>query len=385
MQRVRLFGAEVKKSALFCLFIIVSVFALAQQQPWWYTLEQGKLHFRGGAYGNALMAFEDARRERLAQYTRMEQDMIRLLSLPEVRRLGDSLELVERYIAERNQAEAAAALAELYYRFPKPSLGGSARRVLEELDRLKSYPEADYWLGETYRAEGELVLALGQYKKAWDKRALLETPGFDVEILYKIAELHRLRREYQEMEERANEIVNAARPDGAPWDSFWAGSGRTTLRAAMSRILENEGVNRFLTLYRYNNTLTEKAHRLLGFYYYVSSRHPLAVEHLMFAFLVQNTILLDEITRRQYDYTFTDLNNLMEAALLRPELVIYLDETEYFRTVYYLASALYATGRMLPARQLWSFLAGRSEAGEWRGRSAGQLRNPYIDRAVEMP
>ena len=28
-------------------------------QPWWYTLERGKLHFRSGAYGDALMAFEE--------------------------------------------------------------------------------------------------------------------------------------------------------------------------------------------------------------------------------------------------------------------------------------------------------------------------------------
>ena len=370
-----------------CLCGFVKGFGVSAQanQPWWYTLEQGKLLFRKGSYGDALLTFEDARRQRIAQYTRMEEDFIFLLSIPEVRRLGDSLEFVERFINERLYTAAAAALNELYYRVPKDSLNGSVSLALEKFDLLKGYPEAEYWLGETYRVEGELGLALRQYEKAWNERELLETPGFEIEILYKITELHRIRGNYQEMERRANEIIEGVGANGLPRDSLWAVSSQGSsnqIRAAMLRILENEGVNRFLTLYRHNNTDTERAHRLLGFFYYSSSRYTQAMEHLMFAFLIQNSVLIEEIIRRDYDYTFSTLENLMTLVQRRPELAAFIEETEYYRTIYYLATALYASGKTRPAAQLWAFLASSSNAGEW-GNRAKRNPTPYIERPLE--
>ena len=351
------------------------------ERPWWYSLEEGKLLFRSGAYGNALIAFEDARRGRLAQFTRMEEDLIRFLSLPSTRRLGDSLDFVEQYIALRNDAGAASTLAYLYYRVPRESLNGSVRRALEALDRLKSYPEAEFWLGETYRAEGELGLALRQYERAWRDRALLEIPGFEVEILYKITDIHRVRQEYQEMERRAVEIIQGTGPSGAPRDELW---NRAHLRISMTRLLETEGVNRFLSLYRHNNPATERAHRLLGFFYYATNRYIPAAEHLMFAFLIQNTVLIDDIIRRHHDFTFTTLDDLVGRALSRPDLAEFIEETEYFRTVFYFSSALHAVGRTRPAMQLWTFLAQSDNSGVW-GERARRSPTPYLESAVEMP
>jgi tetratricopeptide (TPR) repeat protein len=365
-----------------CLCVFVKDYGVMAQTPWWFTLEQGKLYYRSGAYGNALTAFEDARRARYDQYSRMEQDFIAFLSSYDVRRLGDSLEFVEAYLSNRRDAAAAAVLEEVYFRVPKSSLNNSVKRVLEELDRLKSYPEAEYWLAETYMAEGELILALRLYQRALQDKALLETPGFETEILYKITEIHRLRQNYQEMEKLAKEIIEGRSITGTLRDELWAGGSPSLTRAAMIRILENDGVNRFLTLYRHHNPLTEKAHRLLGFFYYASNRYPTAAEHLMFAFLIQNTVLIDEIIRREYDFTFTNLNDLMVFVRARPELVSFMEESEYYRTVFYLASALFATGKTRPSRELWSFLASSPDSGEW-GERARRNPTPYAERTVD--
>ena len=387
-----------KRFVLGCVLICLAAgLALGQQfasqradeGPWWYTLERGKQLFRSGSYGDAHMAFEDARRGRLDQFTRMEQNLIIFLSRPDVRQLGDSLEFVEWYIAERSEAAADATLAYLYHRVPKESLGGSVRRALEELDRLKNYPEAEYWLGETYRVEGELAMALRQYERAWNYRALLEVPGFDVEILHKITDIHRIRRDYQEMEKWIYEIIQGPGPGGGPRDSFWTGESSSPsgpvnqIRASMTRILENEGVNRFLTLYRYNNIVTERAHRMMGFFCYSSNRHSLAAEHLMFAFLIQNTVLIEEIIRRQFDFEFTSLANLEDLVRTRPELLEFLEETEYYRTMFYLATSLFATGKTRPSRDLWTFLAASGNAGVW-GERARRSPTPYIERPIDM-
>jgi tetratricopeptide (TPR) repeat protein len=281
-----------------------SLYAQEQEpRPFWYTLERGKQYFRSGDYGDALIAFEDARDQRREMYTRMEQSLIDHLSIPEVRRLGNSLERVETYIAERNQLNAQAALAELYYRVPKASLQDSAQAALKAIGDFKDFPDAEYWIGETYRVEGEFSIALQQYQKAYDQRDLLQNAGFEVEILYKMADIHRRLQEYNEMEELLQDILTR--------DTLWFETSNSYTRTAMMRTLVNNGVNRFLTLYRYNNQPVEQAHRELGLYYLASGRSNRAEEHLLFSFLIQTTIIIEEIIRTHYDFTFSALEPMI--------------------------------------------------------------------------
>jgi tetratricopeptide (TPR) repeat protein len=366
----------------FTLFLTGPVFAQrAETRPYWFVMERGKNYFRKGAYGEALLAFEDARNQRRREYTRMEQDMINLLSLPDVRRLGDNLDLIEQYITGKKVVSASYVLEEVYYRVSRESLNGSASGILDVLKRLKEYPEAEYWIGETYRAEGELGIALRQYQKAYAERTQLETAGFETEILYKIADVRRIRQEYNEMENTLLEILNE--------DSLWKESQDNFVRTAMTRTLEDpkekNRINRFLTLYRYNNPHTLRAHQLLGYYYYASNRYVHAKEHLMFVFLIQNSIFMDEIIHRQYDYSFTTLDNLLDEVAKQNRLVSYFEELEYYKTMYYLGTAFYGDGKTATARDFWNFLEQRADAGEWQGRAQSQLRKPLLERAVEMP
>jgi len=359
------------------LFLLCSATVFAQtQRDWWYTLERGKQMFRQGDYGSALLAFEDSRRQRQTMYERLERHLINLLSITEVRRIGDSLDLVERYIGERHHADAAAALAELYYRIPRETFHNSASAALTALGTLKDYPEAEYWIGETYLVEGELRLAQTQFQKAYDLRPLLENPGFATELLYKIAAICRTRQDYNEMERNLLAILSE--------DKLWSGGGNFE-KQSLTRVLENNGVNRFLTLYRYRNTESAEAHRLLGLYYYASGRHSRAQEHLMFAFLIQNTIIIEEVIRHRFDFTFDTLEALADEINRYPLLVEYAAKNEYYKTTYYLGASLYGNGKTPTARELWTYLSAQTAAGEWRSRSAGQLRAPHVERLIEMP
>ena len=412
-----------------CIVFFVSVTVFAQssaqlsvqqhRQPWWLTLEQGKLRFRNGDYGGALIQFEDARRTRRNMYEQMERDFIHLLSQNDVRRLGDALDRVEQYSRDRHHIAATAALDELYYRVPKSSFNNSAAKALEALGLLKDYPEAEYWIGEVYRIEGELRLALIQYRRAYEMRANLEDPGFSASLQYKIGSVLLTRQEYTEMEKAYLAIINE-------YDTLWINSReaentRTTANrtdsertqplpyaqasasfatTAMRRILVNDGIGRFLELYRYNNTLVENAHRQLGFFFVVTQR-PSAQEHLMYAFLIQNTIIIEEITRRQFDFSLsagTEVhrrhhieNSARELILISeeikkyPNLQSYVNEVEYYKTAYYLAASLFRNNNTPTALTIWEFLASQPQAGEWHSRSVQQLRSPRMEPRVDMP
>jgi tetratricopeptide (TPR) repeat protein len=388
---LRVCRAERCSAFVFVLLFFWAGLTFAQEQgsrPWWYTLERGKSLFRQGDYGNALLTFEDARRQRQAMYAGMERDFINFLSIPEVRRIGDSLTAMDTYIKERSHQDAGLALRELYYRLPRESLQDSAQQALMELGKFKDYPEAEYWIGETYRLEGELSLALTQYQKALALSSQLEDTNFELDLLYKIADIHRIRQEYKQMEETLLRIVAGNTVHGDPWDPLWsgnAGSSGQFAKNSMARTLENNGPGRFLIMYRYNNGPVEKAHRLLGFYYYAVSRYDRAANHLMFAFLIQNTILIEEVQQSRYDFAFESLEALVDAMARRDDLIGFIDQVEYYRCAYYLGSALYGIGRETPARDLWTFLSGRDRIGEWRGRAITQLQRPFLEPAIENP
>jgi tetratricopeptide (TPR) repeat protein len=344
------------------------------QSHYWFTLENGKKLFREGAYGDAIIAFQDARNERREMYSRMESDLIALFSLPEVRRMNDSLDLIENYINEWGHINAEAALAELYYRVGKDNLRNSAHSALNYLDKLKSYPEADYWIGETYRLTGEYEIAIRQFNRALSNIGGTENPGFAVEIIYKIADVERLRQNYNEMERKLLSILAD--------DQLWTQDNNNFAREAMDRTINSSGINRFLQMYRYKNAKTERAHRLLGQYYYASGRHNKAVPHFTFAFLIQNTTIIDEVIAENFDFKFTSLEDLMPRLSRRTAAKEYMKEVDYYKTVYYFAASLYASGKENPARELWSFLAGKNEAGEWQGRARSQLRSPFIEDSL---
>jgi len=236
----------------------------------------------------------------------------------------------------------------------------------------------------------------------------MEDPGFSTTLLYKISSILRTRQEYTEMERTLLSIINDL-------DTFWINAARgdaelrtpvqnTNLRVsgssgpsipyeqasasfartAMARTLENEGINRFMELYRYNNITVEQAHRLLGFYYANTGR-PSAQHHLMFAFLIQNTIIIEEVRRRQFDFTFSDLSALAQEINRSAILLSFIDEVEYYKTAYYLGASLFRNGSLSIARTLWEFLAAQPLAGEWQGRAISQLRNPRHEPLLEMP
>ena len=375
------------------LFIFVALLILSHsvfantpsQRDWWYTLQRGQLMFSRGDYGNALMTFEDARRDRRAVFDRMERDLIELLSMGEVRRLGDSLDWVERFISDRHFSEAAVALEELYFRIPRERFDNSVTAALEALGTLRYFPEAEMWIGRTFLAGGELGLALRQFELALSQRHLFENPAFATELLYEIAEVRRIRQEYREMERVLLSILE----DSTLWaaDAGQGWQAGTFARDAMTRTLQRDGVQRWLTLYRYGNTQTMRAHRELGFYYIALGRHGRAQEHLMFAFLIHNTVIIDEIIRRRFDFSFTTLEALANEIARDPFLATYADEGQYYRVAFYLGNALFGNGHADSARELWRFLAARDNAGQWQVRAAAQLRspNPAVGPTLVMP
>jgi tetratricopeptide (TPR) repeat protein len=369
------------KRCIFFLIILTGciIFIVAQQspEPYWLALENGKALFQSGNYGDALIAFETAKRTRYDVYNKYEQTFIDFLSLPGVRALGDSFDSVKKYALDKNITNVQQVLDEIEYRFQKDMINNSVKKALDLLSTLKYYPEAEYWIGEVYRVQGEYKLALQQYQRAYNLGPYLEEPDFAVHILYTMAEILRYMGNYVEYENTLLKILEQ--------DALWSTDKQSFMRTAMYKTIINDGINQFLVLYRYDNTSVEKSHRLLGFYYYSTGRYDRALDHLIFSFLIQNTVIIQEIRQHDVEYTFTDYTQLINQSKAYSALEDYMEIVDYYKTVYYLGASLFAVGQRTTATFLWKNLAAQNQAGEWQRRAQQQLKKPYIEPVVEKP
>ncbi|AEJ19641.1 tetratricopeptide repeat protein [Gracilinema caldarium] len=364
------------------LFINITVLPLSAQtngEPYWLLLERGKQYYRSKTYGKALIAFEDAKRTRNELYLRMQKDFIEFLSADEVRVLGDSINKISLYLKDRPNKRISDILSEIHYHFPESIIQDSAQKIISLFDILRLYPEAEYWIGEVYREEGEAAIALQQYMRALSQQHIVGNEEFTTQIQYKIADMYHILGNYPQYEKTLIEIVSK--------DSLWNGDSRSEsfMRTAMFRTLIDDGVNRFLTLYRHEDTQAERAHRILGFYYYATGRYDKSIEHLTYAFLIQNSMLIKEYQLREYGFVFNDYLDLIHRLVRFSDLETYIQDVDYYKTNYYLAAALYATGRRSTAMYLWTVLSKNTRTSEWQKRSQMQLKNPYIEPINERP
>ncbi|MDR1229834.1 MAG: hypothetical protein LBK61_00370 [Spirochaetaceae bacterium] len=352
--------------------------ARLENAPYWYKLERGKHLFRTAHYGDALTLFEDARNDRIRIFDDYRSAVLALLSLPEVRAMEDDLDRVTAFAKERYHIMADKALTELFYHVPKDELQGAASASLDIFDRLKVYPEAEFWIGEVYRTEGSVEIAIKQYEKALSMADRLAEPALETEILFRLAAFQKTNGNYNEMERRLQQILER--------DALWSQDESGFVKNAMQRTLENEGVDQFFVMYRQKSAATEKAHRTLAEYLYQSGRHQRASEHYLFAWTTAVSTVIEAYQSKLVDdFRFTTLTAITANLSRRPDITAYMDEVAYYQTAYYLAASLYGAGRQNAARSIWTYLAGEETAGEWRVRAQRQLQNPQIDPPVPLP
>ncbi len=366
-----------------CILAISTLQAQDPTPPYWRLLEDGKVLFDKGQYGDALLSFEDAVRTRKGYYEKLGGDLVQVLSLADFRRLGDSLDAVEKLLGEKKLEDAAQALR-VAKNASKSRLNGSASAALDTLNTLRDYPEAEYWIGEVFRVEGENDLAIGQYNKAWEHRANLDVPDDAVHFLYAEADILLDKGNYQGREEILGRIIDLY--------PLWLGSGSSFAKSAMERTLRDEGIDALLRLYRVEPSLALDAYRELGLYYYSTGRHDRATTALMAAALISSSVLLDTLGRQGGEFVYTSLADALNLDRnLRPSnpavwrLRAYLDQVDYYGVLYYLGSSLFAQGYRRSAEGLWRVIGSSKQAGDWATRAKLQLLHPTIEAPLERP
>jgi tetratricopeptide (TPR) repeat protein len=272
-----------------------------------------------------------------------------------------------------------------------PELGEALLSFQEAIEkRGGTFPEAEMAIGDIYFQEGAFALARRQYEKAYELRNGMEIAEEKYTVLYRLADLHEIQELYADMDGYLRRVLQD--------QPYFADEQYSSYKDAFLSTYDEKGLDHLFRLYRMEGVaFAVPAHAKLGWFYYRTGR-PSAILHALFALDIMITEAVKELRRVRPGFVFTTLEDFLDAALQRENVRLYLVSGEFFRTLYYLATATYTASRPGLADPIWRLLATYpldsvgASATTYAELAARQLDSPWIDpyinpsvRKIEYP
>lgn len=249
--------------------------------------------------------------------------------------------------------------------------GLALQRYKDAVARAGILPEAEAAIGDVYRVEGELTLALSQYEKAYNHRNSLAVPEQRYEILYRRAAVYRDQELYKLMEDTLVKILED--------DINWSGGKNQRLRTQVEANFYARGLDQVFRLYRFKPSFAARAHSDLGWFYYRTGRFPQAALHSLYAVIYSGSEIARFQKERDVEWEFDTFSALLGAADGNRELSRFTAQSGLAKDLYYLAGSTWAGMYPKLATSLWSMLAIPNFAGEYAELSKRQLKKPWIE------
>jgi hypothetical protein len=366
--------------------------------PSWILCQEGIELYGEKRFGEAILAFKKAIDTRSSLSSRALADLEAAMSVKEAPKAMGSLSSLLRILAlkdmipqayEKLHAKAGGSLVAELELIRESSPSGALRglidasllvaeekgisRVGDSLAELKlavkelaQYPEAEYWLGKIYLAEGETRLAELQIRRAYDMRSSLELPSEAFAMLDSLAGVYKARGETKAYEDSLRAIADASDLFAAKDEHY---------RNSMERILERQGFDTFMKLYRVEESFPIDAYSDLGALYLEDGR-PIATIYLAAAANACLTRAIREIRVDEPGYEYAGLDALAMRIAADRGLAAYANEKKLWKDLVLLGDALFASGNRQGARELWTVVKKAQANALWGRKAAEELEKP---------
>lgn len=258
-------------------------------------------YFESKEYGKALKYAEDAILYRKEQIT-YEHDLIqKSLASREVKKAGDSISSIVPVLLSRDEYECADLIK--YYN-SKGDFDDSITKVLAYIKNHEKYPEAQKLIGDIYKLEGEYDFAESFYLSALENASSLDIPDERYEIIYLLADLSRLKKDYDTMEIRLLNIIGKEQNER---NMILAHSMKNTVSRNNA-----DAIEKFFTMYRADNYFSLKAYLELSSYYQSINQFEKAFDYSALAVITGYTKIYNVISKRDIDFTYTDIASFLD-------------------------------------------------------------------------
>ena len=306
-------------------------------------------------YGKSLKYAEDAILYRKEQVT-SDYNMIQTsIAAREVSKAGDSITSIIPVLTERGEYECIAIIN--YYN-SKGDFNNSIKKVLEYIKGQEQFPEAQKLIGDIYKLEGEYDFAEQYYLKALENAAVLDIPDERYEIIYLLADLSRLRGEYDQMEIRLLNIIGKEQNER---NQLLAKSMRKTVSKNNS-----DAIEKFFTMYRAQDYFCLKAFYELAQYYLSINEYDKAFTYSSIAVITGFTKVYNVISKRDIDFEYTNITDFLDIIPYHNDIVSWGSDNDVWRSFNLFCDVCSRIGYDKFSYQFLSILAFHSPQRYWQ-------------------
>ncbi len=261
--------------------------------------------------------------------------------------------------------------------FSMKEYGSALKKYQEAIASFGIFPEAEIGIGDVYLQEGELDLAIKQYKKAYELKNSFYIPEMKYEALYKLAGIYETSQTYKSFEDALKTVLLD--------DMNYNQPSTSRLRDQFESNYYGKGLDFVLKLYRFPERFPTDAHSKLGWFYYRSGNYKTSVLHLLYSVVYKVSDAADYVASGDVDFEFTTLVDFLELSNNNSILIDYLKASGAFKDLYYLAGSAFKVGFPAHARMIWQLLSKSSLAGSYADLSARQLKSPWTEPLLVQP
>jgi len=287
--------------------------------------------------------------------------------------------------------------------FEQKKLSEAFDYLLDAVELQREYPEAEFWLGRVYEAQGQIILAEEQYRRAIKLAIYLRVPQDLTLIQYRLARL--LLNQGEERALEAESILyGIANNEGAS-----SQSGILLEHQYIARLTEG-GIDELVFLYRDGLGSSLEARKLLGEIAWNRGNYRSALLHSLRAALSILTTAAERYRSTHLDWRFDidaekDVQNpdrdvrfpglsdgtdrlIMLAYEEDGPLAEWMETADLWLVLYLLSVSLYAEGFETIAASIWELMVVRDssdgtytpriQAGYWGVLAGEQLKEPFI-------
>ncbi len=347
-----------KKQIVFIFLLILNTGLFAQNNLNYKSntaYRNARAAYDNQEYGKALKYAEDAILYKKEQLKADYDAIATSIAAREVKKAGDDINNIIPVLTERDEYDVIKLIE--YYN-SKGDFNNSISQILVYIKNHEEYPEAQKLIGDIYKIEGEYLYAEQYYLKALENAAVLDIPDERYEIIYMLADLSRLNKDYENMEIRLLNII------GKDQNQL----NMTLARSMKSTVSKNNAaaIEKFFTMYRAQDYFCLRAYYELAQYYLSINELDKAFNYSAMAVITGFTKVYNVISKRDIDFEYTNIADFLDIIPYHNDILSWGEENQVWRSFNLFCEICGNCGYTVFSSELLKILAFHSPQKYWQ-------------------
>lgn len=265
--------------------------------------------------------------------------------------------------------------------------------LFEALKKNSQDPNILFEIGVTYKMLGEYDLAFEYLKKILNEVHGLDT-SLEYKTYYEIADLGIYEKDGSMLEKYLAKIVERDPDFIGTGDAVKLLIGKNdsyyeVLTGRRSFIVKDNlsPLDQLIYMYRIKDSFSQKAHFMLGKYYFQTRQYSKAILHLTYSIIKVYTRIIDDyIDSKDFSYEFDGTKDLLNKVLDLEGYSNYIEGTNFFEALNYLTLSLlgseeFSQSQLNYSKDIWHIIETYSTKKEEKSNAKYLLSLNTIDIA----